>query len=94
MCIRDRANTPKKVYDVVGYICETDDIAKERAMPEASEGDILAIKHAGAYGFTMASNYNARFRPAEVLIYQGKTHLVRKRETHQDLLTNQILVDF
>ena len=86
--------SPKKMYDVVGYICETDDIAKERELPVASEGDILAIKNAGAYGFTMASNYNARFRPAEVLIYENKAHLVRKRETLQDILTNQVLVDF
>jgi diaminopimelate decarboxylase len=88
------ADALKKTYDVVGYICETDDIAKERQLPEAEEGDILAIKNAGAYGFTMASNYNARFRPAEVLIYENKAHLVRKRETLQDLLTNQVLVDF
>jgi diaminopimelate decarboxylase len=88
------ADAPKKNYDVVGYICETDDIAKERQLSEAEEGDILAIKNAGAYGFTMASNYNARFRPAEVLIYENKAHLVRKRETLQDLLTNQVLVDF
>jgi diaminopimelate decarboxylase len=87
-------NAPKKMYDVVGYICETDDIAKGRELPEAAEGDILAIKNAGAYGFTMASNYNARFRPAEVLIYENKAHLVRKRETLQDILTNQVLVDF
>lgn len=84
----------KKLYDVVGYICETDDIAKERELSETNEGDILAIKNAGAYGFTMASNYNARFRPAEVLVYENKAHLVRKRETLRDILTNQVLVDF
>ncbi len=88
------AESLKKRYDVVGYICETDDIAKGRELPVAAEGDILAIKNAGAYGFTMASNYNARFRPAEILIYGNKAHLVRKRETLQDILTNQVLVDF
>jgi diaminopimelate decarboxylase len=92
--VSQHAESPKKLYDVVGYICETDDIAKGRELPEAAEGDILAIKNAGAYGFTMASNYNARFRPAEVLIYDNKAHLVRKRETLQDILTNQVLVDF
>lgn len=80
-------------YDIVGYMCETDDIAKGRTLPETEEGDLIAIKNAGAYGFTMASNYNSRFRPAEVLIYNGQTHLVRKRETMDDILKNQILVE-
>lgn len=83
----------KGTYDIVGYMCETDDIAKGRTLPETAEGDLIAIKNAGAYGFTMASNYNSRFRPAEVLIYNGQTHLVRKRETMDDILKNQILVE-
>ncbi len=83
---------PQKKYNVVGYMCETDDIAKDRDLPETSEGDLLAIRNAGAYGFTMASNYNSRFRPAEVLVYRGKEHLVRKRETMEDILKNQILI--
>ena len=82
-----------KKYDVVGYICETDDIAKNRNLPETESGDIIGILNAGAYGFTMASNYNSRFRPAEVLVYNNKAQLVRKRETLQDILANQILVD-
>ena len=82
-----------KKYDVVGYICETDDIAKNRSLPETESGDIIGILNAGAYGFTMASNYNSRFRPAEVLVYNNKAQLVRKRETLQDILANQILVD-
>jgi diaminopimelate decarboxylase len=82
-----------KTYNVVGYMCETDDIAKGRTLPVTQEGDLIAIKNAGAYGFTMASNYNSRFRPAEVLFYQGAAHLVRKRESMDDLLRHQILVD-
>lgn len=83
----------EKTYNVVGYMCETDDIAKDRALPITQEGDLIAIKNAGAYGFTMASNYNSRFRPAEVLFFENKAHLVRKRENMEDLLRNQILVD-
>jgi diaminopimelate decarboxylase len=79
---------------VVGYICETDTFAEDRELPEITEGDVLAILNAGAYGHTMASNYNSRPRPAEVLIYNGKDYLVRKRETMDDILKNQIVVDF
>jgi diaminopimelate decarboxylase len=54
------------------------------------EGDILAFQNAGAYGFTMSSNYNSRYRPAEVMIYKGKDYLIRKRETMEDILHNQV----
>ena len=80
-------------YNVVGYICETDDFAKNRMMPSADQGDVFCFLNAGAYGFTMASNYNSRFKPAEVLIYKEKVHLVRARETMEDILKNQILVE-
>jgi diaminopimelate decarboxylase len=80
-------------YNVVGYICETDDFAKNRMMPSATQGDVFCFLNAGAYGFTMASNYNSRFKPAEVLIYKEKVHLVRARETMEDILKNQILVE-
>lgn len=90
---RDGA-APEKKYNVVGYMCETDDIAKDRNLPETAEGDLLAIRNAGAYGFTMASNYNSRFRPAEVLVYRGREYLVRERETMEDILKNQILITF
>ncbi|TAE74640.1 MAG: diaminopimelate decarboxylase [Bacteroidetes bacterium] len=83
-----------RVYSVVGYICETDTLGADRKMNEVKEGDILAIKNAGAYGFMMSSNYNSRFRPAEVLVYQNKVQLIRKRENMEDLLKNQILVNF
>ncbi|HAI75483.1 MAG TPA: diaminopimelate decarboxylase [Microscillaceae bacterium] len=81
---------PLRVYSVVGYICETDTFAADRKLNEVREGDILAFKNAGAYGFMMSSNYNSRFRPAEVLIENGEVRLIRRRETMEDLLRNQI----
>lgn len=81
-----------RFYSVVGYICETDTFANNRRIAEISEGDILAFSNAGAYCFTMASNYNSRYRPAEVLIKDGTPYLIRKRETFQDLLTNQVVI--
>lgn len=81
---------PKHVYTIVGNICETDTLGYNRQMSETTEGDILAIRNAGAYGFSMASQYNGRFRPPEALIYQGKIHLIRQREMLEDLLQNQI----
>ncbi len=86
-------NDADSLYDIVGYMCETDDIAKNRTLPKTEEGDIIAIKNAGAYGFSMSSNYNSRFRPAEVLLYQDKMHLVRERETMDDIIKNQILIE-
>jgi len=82
-----------RVYSVVGYICETDTFAWDRRLPEIHENDILCFMNAGAYGFTMSSNYNSRFRPAEVLVLNGKDYLIRKRETIDDILRNQILID-
>ena len=79
-----------RFYTVVGYICETDTFGINRRIAEIHEGDILCIHNAGAYCFSMASNYNSRFRPAEVLIYRGKPYLIRKRETMDDLLRNQV----
>lgn len=79
-------------YTVVGYICETDTFAEDRMISTIKQGDILCFKNAGAYAFSMASNYNSRFRPAEVLIYKGKDYLIRKRETMDDILNNQIEV--
>lgn len=83
----------ERFYSVVGYICETDTFANNRRINEINEGDILAFKNAGAYCFTMSSNYNSRFRPAEVLWHKNKAHLIRKRESFEDLIKNQILVD-
>lgn len=80
----------QRIYTIVGYICETDTFAYDRKLSEVREGDILAFQNAGAYGFTMSSNYNSRFRPAEVLVYKGKDYLIRKRESMEDLFKNQI----
>lgn len=79
-----------RVYSVVGYICETDTFGYDRKLNEVREGDVLAIHNAGAYGFMMSSNYNSRVKPAEVMILDGEAHLIRKRETLDDLLANQI----
>ncbi|AWW30827.1 diaminopimelate decarboxylase [Echinicola strongylocentroti] len=85
-----RITGPDRVYTIVGYICETDTIAADRKLKEVKEGDVLAIKNAGAYGFSMASNYNSRLRPAEVLVLDGKAHLIRERESFEDILRHQI----
>jgi diaminopimelate decarboxylase len=84
----------RRIYTVVGYICETDTFGWDRKLAEVREGDILAMANAGAYGFSMSSNYNSRFRPSEVLILDGKAHLIRKRESFDDIIRNQILIDF
>lgn len=82
-----------RIYTVVGYICETDTFASDRKIHEVKEGDVLCFLNAGAYGIMMSSNYNSRFRPAEVLIHEGKDYLIRKRETIEDLTKNQVMVD-
>jgi diaminopimelate decarboxylase len=79
-----------KQYTVVGYICETDTLGADRKLSEVREGDILAIKNAGAYGFSMASNYNSRLRPAEVLVLNNEAKLIRQAERFEDLLDGQI----
>jgi diaminopimelate decarboxylase len=80
----------EKIYTVTGYICETDTFASDRKLHEVREGDLLVFYNAGAYGFEMASNYNSRYRPAEVLINKGTAKLIRKREEWSDLVKNQI----
>ncbi|MBC7607939.1 MAG: diaminopimelate decarboxylase [Burkholderiales bacterium] len=82
----------ERFYTVVGYICETDTFANNRQISEIKEGDILCFRNAGAYCFSMASNYNSRYKPAEVLWKDGKGILIRARETFEDLLKNQILL--
>ncbi|PCH64742.1 MAG: diaminopimelate decarboxylase [Bacteroidetes bacterium] len=83
----------QRIYTVVGYICETDTFGSDRKLNEVREGDILAILNAGAYGYSMSSNYNMRCRPAEVLIHEGKAHLIRKRETAEDMQRNLVEID-
>lgn len=82
----------EKKYAVVGNICETDTFAWDRTLNEVREGDLLVFYNAGAYGFEMSSNFNSRYKPAEVLVLNGEAHLIRKRDQFEDLLRNQIEV--
>ncbi len=83
-----------RYYSVVGYICETDTFGSNRRITEISEEDVLCFHNAGAYCFSMASNYNSRYLPAEVMLVNGKDYLIRKRQTIQDILHNQEVIDF
>lgn len=83
----------KKLYNVVGYICETDTFASDRMLNEVRKNDILMFRNAGAYCFSMSSNYNSRVKPAEVLLCKGKDYLIRKRETIDDIIRNEIDVN-
>lgn len=85
-------NGKKHTYDVVGYICENDTFGSERELDEVRPGDILSIKNAGAYAFSMSSNYNSRVRPAEVLYHNGEIKLIRRRENFEDIIATQIEV--
>lgn len=81
------------LYDVVGYICETDTFATDRMLPQVRPGDVLSIENAGAYGYSMASTYNLRERPAEVLVYEGEAHLIRRRDTFEDMTRGMVDVN-
>ena len=87
-------NGRDRYYSVVGYICETDTFGSNRRISEISEGDILCFENAGAYCFSMASNYNSRYRPAEVMLYNNDDYLIRERETFEDLIKNQKIIEF
>lgn len=85
----------KEEVDVAGDVCESGDLfARDRPLPEVEEGDVLGILNAGAYGFTMASHYNSRPLPAEILVNNGNATVVRKAETYDDLFRNQIIPDY
>lgn len=93
----DNISNPKgkdRFYSVVGYICETDTFGSNRKIAEIKEGDILCFRNAGAYCFSMSSNYNSRVRPAEVLWYEGQGHIIRERETFEDIIRNQVVMNF
>ena len=83
-----------RYYSVVGYICETDTFGSNRRISEISESNILCFENAGAYCFSMASNYNSRYRPAEVMLYNNEEYLIRERETFEDLIKNQKIIEF
>lgn len=83
--VSNPGGTPR-IYTVVGYICETDTFGSDRKLAEVREGDVIGMRNAGAYCYSMSSNYNSRLRPAEVLVHEGKAKLIRRRETMDDLL--------
>jgi diaminopimelate decarboxylase len=86
--------TEKEIYDVVGPICESGDVlAKDRRLPKIQEGDLLAVLNAGAYGYSMSSQYNARPRAAEVLVKNGNFALIRERDSLDDLMSGQRMAE-
>ncbi|MES2328599.1 MAG: diaminopimelate decarboxylase [Bacteroidota bacterium] len=87
-------DAPKHTYTVTGNICETDTFAADRQIAEIHEGDLLVFRNAGAYGYEMGSNYNSRFKPAQVLVIKGKAHLIGRRDVWEDLLRNQVELSF
>ena len=88
--VNDNGLGDAEVVDVVGPVCEQGDfLARDRLLPVPSPGALLCVHQAGAYGFTMASNYNSRPRPAEVLVHGGRATLVRRRERYSDLVRGQ-----
>jgi diaminopimelate decarboxylase len=89
-----RAGAPPMTADIVGPVCESGDFfAREREMPALREGDLLAVMSAGAYGFVMASNYNSRPRAPEIVVDGPSVHVIRERETFDDLVRREIIVD-
>jgi diaminopimelate decarboxylase len=84
-------NGIERIYTVVGNICETDTFAWDRTLPEVREGDLLVFHNAGAYGFEMSSNFNSRLKPAEVMFLNQEARLIRRRDTFDDLLKNQVI---
>ncbi len=91
--VQPRSDEPEQNYDVVGPVCETGDwLGKDRLLA-VREGDLLAVRTAGAYGFTMSSNYNSRGRAAEVMVDGDRAQLVRARESFEDLVRGEALLD-
>jgi diaminopimelate decarboxylase len=84
-------NGKEKTYTITGNICETDNFASDRTLNEVREGDLLVFYNAGAYCFEMSSNYNSRYKPAEVMMVDGEMKLIRRRDEFEDLLRNQFL---
>jgi diaminopimelate decarboxylase len=93
--LKVRSGSGRAKYDVVGPICESADfLAKARSMPKLAEGDLLAVMGSGAYGFSMASNYNLRLRPAEIMVNKNRFYLIRRREGYADLLKGEVVPEF
>jgi diaminopimelate decarboxylase len=93
--VRETLGSSQQTVDVVGPVCESGDfLAKDRSMPEVKPGELLAVMSAGAYGFTMASNYNSRPRVPEVLVNGGEIHVIRAREEFRDLIRGEVIPEF
>lgn len=93
--VREMPQSATRTVDVVGPVCESGDfLAKDRAMPDVANGELLAVMSAGAYGFVMSSNYNSRPRIPEVLIKDGQFHVIRARESYEDLIRGERIPDF
>jgi diaminopimelate decarboxylase len=93
--VANKLDAPEEeTYDVVGPVCETGDVlARDRQLPKVEEGDLLAVLNAGAYGYAMSSQYNSRPRAAEILVKDGKCAVIRDRETLDDLVRGQRVVE-
>lgn len=90
-----QSEAARVTVDVVGPICESSDfLAQDRELPQPQPGDLLAIMSAGAYGFTMASNYNSRRRPAEVMVSGDEFAVIRERESYDDLIRGEQVPEF
>ncbi|MFH1380888.1 MAG: diaminopimelate decarboxylase, partial [Candidatus Omnitrophota bacterium] len=90
--VKIRKRSKKSKYDIVGPICETGDfLAKDRLLPILSQGSLLAVMGAGAYGYTMSSNYNSRARAAEVIVDGKRFFVAKKRETYKDLVRGEVV---
>lgn len=93
--VREPVSNATAKVDVVGPVCESGDfLAHDRVLPEATSGDLLAVMSAGAYGFVMASNYNSRPRPPEVLVQGGEFHIIRTRESFEDLVRGEVIPEY
>ncbi|MBI5855632.1 MAG: diaminopimelate decarboxylase [Nitrospirae bacterium] len=93
--VREMPRSATRTVDVVGPVCESGDfLAKDRAMPDMANGELLAVMSAGAYGFVMSSNYNSRPRIPEVLVKDGQFHVIRARESYDDLIRGERIPDF
>jgi diaminopimelate decarboxylase len=93
--VRETPHAKTHTVDVVGPVCESGDfLAKDRSMPDSGAGDLLAVMSAGAYGFVMSSNYNSRPRVPEVMVKGGEIHVIRARETYEDLIRGEAIPEF
>jgi diaminopimelate decarboxylase len=90
--VQARQNEPMLSYDVVGPVCETGDFLGKQRQLSLAAGDLLAVRSAGAYGFSMSSNYNSRPRAAEVMVDSKRMHIIRERETLEDLYRGEHLL--